>query len=360
MSFHPTLPFQLPSLPPAVDLDQPELMRALVKARAELAELNGYVSALPNPLLLVSPAIIKESLASSEIENIHTTLIDVLQNELFAPSEQRAPDKEVLRYQEALFWGAKHLPKLSLSARLITGIQQRLIASSNGEFRKQQVIIGNQATNTTIYTPPMATEIPKLISNWELFANDPTDDVHQLMRAAIAHYQFEAIHPFYDGNGRTGRILLVLHLVEHGILTLPILFISGYLTKHRSEYYQRLLAISKDGAWEPLLTFMLTAFYEQAKATKQLLFAIMRLFEATKEKIRLEHRTLHSADLVEALFAQPVTTPSRLAERLGIHYTTASIHLKTLTKAGILKDKWFGRYHFFMNHALLKVMQGSS
>ncbi|MBI5399989.1 Fic family protein [Candidatus Saganbacteria bacterium] len=312
-------------------------------------ELNYY-------LLLLSPAILRESIASSEIENIHTTMIEVLQNQLFPEKEQRETDKEVLRYRDAILWGKTQLEKLPISTRLILGIQNKLIPSSHGNYRQQQNAIVNHRTMQRIYTPPVARDIPQLMSNWETFIN-MEEGIDPLIKAAISHYQFEAIHPFEDGNGRTGRILMVLYLVSVEVLDWPILFISGYINKNRSEYYQLLNDITNNNKWDEFILFMLNGFYLQAKETRELLLKIMRLFEEYKQKSKIEHRKIYSADLVEALFTFPIITPVKLGKELGIHYATASRHLHQLAKAKMLGEQKVGKYHFFINKELLKVMQ---
>ncbi|MBC8083631.1 MAG: Fic family protein [Hymenobacter sp.] len=183
-------------------------------------------------------------MASSGIENIHTTVESALQQELFPEAERRDEDKEVLRCGEAIRWGAEHLPHLPTSSRLIIGIQQRLLPDLSPGFRTTPNRIVNSLTGQAVFTPPRAGDIAKLLSNWENFINRPPDNMDPLVCCAIGHYQFEAIHPFGDGNGRTGRILMVLQLVQAGLLAQPTLFISGYINRNRSEYYHLLLNVS--------------------------------------------------------------------------------------------------------------------
>lgn len=355
MSFDPSQAFNLPPLPPKLDLADQSLFDLLLKARTELAELNGAVIALPNPMLLLSPAIIKESLASSEIENIHTTLEEALQNQLFPESEQRNPDKEVLRYREALLWGYAQLANLPISTRLILGVHQQLL-SSGGEFRKQQNQIANTVTKEIVYTPPIATNIPNLLGNWESFINDDSQKIDPLIRTTIAHYQFEAIHPFTDGNGRTGRILMVLGLVQDKVLHLPVLYISGFINKNRAEYYRLLRAITTDSDWYSFIKFFLHAFHQQALETKKMLFDVFKLYQKFLEKIKKSHPKIYSADLVQQLFSYPILTPMSLGEKLDIHYTTASRHLHALSEGGYLRSAKVGKYHFFMNHQLMDIL----
>ena len=208
MSFDPTYPHRLATLPPNLDITNADFGDLLLKARVELAELKGASGQIPNPLLLIAPFVIRESVASSNIENINTTLADVLQWQLFPEAEQRPPDKEVLRYREAMNWGFENYSKYALSSRLITGIQRRLIPEGNGQYRREQNQIANLNSRESLYTPPIASDIPALIGNWENYVNFEDESLDPLIRTAIAHYQFEAIHPFLDGNGRIGRLLI--------------------------------------------------------------------------------------------------------------------------------------------------------
>jgi Fic family protein len=357
MSFNPTYPYELPLLPPKLDLDKPEFSKALLKARTELAELKGYSFSMPNPMLLISPAIIRESVASSDIENIHTTIVDVLQNQLFPEAEQRQPDKEVLRYRDAVLWGYKNLQSISLSTRLILGVHKELLPHGHDGYRKLQNHIKNTTTGEVLYTPPKASDIPTLIGNWENFINLKTDEMDPLVKCAIGHYQFESIHPFEDGNGRTGRILMVMQLVQDDILSLPILYISGYINAHKSEYYRLFRGVASNGKWDDFILFMLRAFHAQALETKEYLMKMMKCYFDFKDNLKKNHKKIYSADLAEELFTYPVISPVKLAKSLGIHYTTASRHLLELAKAGLLKEGKYGKYHLFINEALIKIMK---
>lgn len=356
MLFDPTYPYPLNTLPPKAAIANTDFGDLLLKARVELAELKGASGQIPNPLLLTAPVIIRESVASSNIENINTTLADVLQWQLFPASEQRQPDKEVLRYREAMTWGFHHYGKYALSSRLITGIQSHLIPDGSGQYRREQNQIADLASRESLYTPPMASDIPRLIGNWENYVNAEDTSIDPLIRAIIAHYQFEAIHPFRDGNGRTGRILIVLQLIQSGLLHFPILYISGYINQHRSEYYRCLLGVTKEGKWHEFIEYMLTGFYVKAKETHEDLRKITALFEEVRERLRSDNRKIYSADLVEALFTYPIISPTKLASQLKKHYTTTSKYLVQLAEMGILKEAIVGKYHLYANDKLLKIL----
>lgn len=358
MSFSPTQPYIPAPLPPQnIDFNTPDILTKLIKARSELAELNGYSMAMPNPLLLMAPSIIQESVASSNIENINTTVVEFIQGQLFPEDEQRAPDKEVARYRQALIWGKDHRKHYALSTRLIVGIQKQLLENHESSYRRNQNKIENSTSKETLYTPPPANELSKLMSEWEFFVNSATSSIDPLVRCALAHYQFEAIHPFSDGNGRTGRILIVLQLIEYGLLNFPVLFISGYLNENRNDYYRLLREVTSRGNWIGFVNFMLEGFYQQARETKRSLFDIMILHDDLKAKLKKNHKKIYSADLVDLLFMQPITTPVRLGKDLGMHYTTASKYLVELANAGILKSTKLGKYHLFANNDLLKLLK---
>ncbi len=357
MSYNKENPHELLLLSPEIDFDSPKFKAVLLDARVALAELKGRSDAIPNPLLLLSPAILRESLASSEIEGIHTTILDVLQNQLFPEKDQRETDREVLRYRDAILWGYKHLKEFPVASRLILGIQKRLVPAHHGEYRRLPNRIINDKTKETIYTPPTASEIPRLMSNWENYINNNEDGVDPLIKSIVAHYQFEAIHPFGDGNGRTGRMLMVLYLIKQDLLIWPVLYISGYINKYRSEYYDLLRQITEKGNWDDFIFFMLKGFHFQATATKDLLLKIMSLFEQMKAKVKKEHKKIYSADLIEVLFSFPIINPARLAEVMGIHYVTAGKYLSQLAKAGILGEGKYGKYRLFVNKELIKVIE---
>jgi len=357
--FNAAYPFNPSLLPPNINFGDERLLNLVIKARAELGELKGYSFSMPNPLLLLSPAIIKESLASSKIENINTTMIDVLENQLFPEIEQKEPDKEVLRYRDAIMWGYKNLKEYSLSTRMITGIQGKLMPTEYIGYRQAQNGIENSAKREIIYTPPVAASIPNLMNNLEKFMNiSPSKQMDPLIRCIISHYQFEAIHPFSDGNGRTGRILMVLELINSGIINYPILYISGYINKHRNEYYKLLLEVTVKQNWYEYIAFMLEGFYTQAMKQNSSFLESCLFFLEYKKTIKRDFKNIYSADLVEILFSYPIITPMKLSTELGVYRNTASSYLKQLATNGILTEKRYGKYHFYANKKLLEVLHG--
>ena len=355
MSFDPTYPFELPHLPPAPTIRNEDFADALLQARVELAELKGSAGQIPNPLLLTAPLLTRESVESSGIENINTTVAKVLENQLLPVDEQRTPDKEVLRYREALYWATNQLPTIGISNRLILGIHERLITDQGGEYRREQNHIVNSKTGEVLYTPPLQKNIPELIADWERYVNEHTKH-DPLIRAAVAHQQFESIHPFRDGNGRTGRILMVLQLIQDQVLDLPILFISNHINKNRNEYYELLRSVSITSDWTPYIAYMLQGFYLQAKETKETLRAVTSYHHELKERVKAEHAKFYSVELIDALFTYPMITPTRLASELDMHYTTTSKHLQALAEAKILSSMKVGRNIFYMNDRLVTLL----
>jgi Fic family protein len=357
ISFNPPKPFDLPLLPPPDIFRSVEVYEILPEVRASLGELKGYAELLPNPMLLLSPAIIKESLASSNIENIHTTLEDVLQQTLFPEVERRPENKEVIRYREAALWGFGQLQKIPLSRRVIEGVQRRILPGKEGGFRRVQNRIANQTSGAILYTPPEPQHLDRLISNLEQYMHNEEERLDPLIRTAVSHYQFEAIHPFLDGNGRAGRILIVLQLIHHGILNLPVLYISGYINEQRDEYYRLLRRVSSDGEWIPFILYMLRAFHTQAKETHRVLFEIVKLYNEFRNELKENFPALSKTNLAEILFQSPIITPVRLGEAMQVHYTTASRHLNDLRNAGILRDMQSGKYHLYINHRLMGILR---
>ena len=355
MAFSPAYPFQFPELPPGIDFEDVRFSRLVAKARTELSELKGYSAALPNPMLLLSPAILRESIASSDIENVNTTVEQVLQQQLFPEVEQRPADKEVLRYGQAMRWGFDQLPTLSLSSRLIIGIQRQLLPGGYAGYRQTPNQIVNSATGKPVYTPPPAHDIHRLLGNWENFVHASNEQIDPLIACAIMHYQFTAIHPFGDGNGRTGRILMVLYLAYHELLTLPTLYLSGYINRHRPDYYRLLAQVSAAGDWAPFILFMLEGFYQQARETKLMLVESVSLLQQFREVVRQSSRKIPQV-LLEAVFTQPIMTPTQAARTLGVHYSTATKYLNQLAELELLEARELGKYHLYSNRQLIALL----
>ena len=329
--------------------------KLITEARASIAELNGYCLAIPNPFLVLSPVILKESIASSEVENIQTTLVDALQNSLYPEAERALPDREVLRYREAILWGHDEIKRgMPLVGRVIRGIQGNLIPG-DGAFRTSQNAIWNPKTQEVLHVPPAPEHLSDFIRDWEEFVNGENQR-DPLVNVAIAHHQFESIHPFSDGNGRTGRILMVLDLVSRDLLRLPILYLSGYITQNKAEYYRVLQGVRDDGLWEEYIQFMMKAFHEQSKKTADTFIRINDLFEQQKQEFESKLSRIYSRELLEELYLSPIVTPVSLSEKRGVHYTTSSKHLKQMEEIGLLTSKKVGKFQFYINHQLIDIL----
>ena len=354
--FNPNIPSLLEDIAMDLNFAHADYMNALIKARTELAELKGYSHSAPNPLLLISPAVIREAVASSRIEHIQTTVENVLKGQLYQGVEQNEPDKEVLMYGRAIQWAASEMKTIPISTRLILGIHKRLMPENSPGFRKIQNSIVNQKTGKVVYTPPIASRIPKLMQGLEKFIHSNTPHIDPLIKCALLHYQFESIHPFSDGNGRVGRMLMVLYLIQENILTIPILFISGYINRNRSEYYKLLNEVSTKKKWKEFVLYMLKGFYLQAKETKDNLFKIMDYYNELREKIKFRHKKIYSTELLDTLFNYPVISPVRMGIQMKIHYTTATRYLDELTRGKILQEEFVGKYHLYFNRKLVSIM----
>jgi len=346
-------PYDLPLLPPAVDWRDERFVQRVAEARTQLGELKGYSFGMPNPLLLLSPAMLRESVASSSIENINTTVERVLQLQLFPEREQRQPDKEVLRYRDALLWGYEQMKNMPLSTRLILGIHQHLVPHAPPGYRRTQNSIQNSAAGETLYTPPAASQIDRLMSNWENFLHDKGDGIDPVLKCAVAHYQFEAIHPFLDGNGRTGRMLVTFYLWKEGLLEKPVLYLSSFFKKHRKVYYQRLTDYREEnvGKW---VEFFLDGVIETAEAAIETVRKITLLREQDMTKIGKMNKTSSESALhvLPRLFAQPIVTVSAMQEWTGFSTRTGAQKLiDRLIEAGILEikdeSKKYGRSYVY-------------
>jgi Fic family protein len=358
MTFDPKLPFKLPLLPPPLrteEIMQKDLMQLLIKANSSLAELNGTCRAISNPYILLNIPMLQESVASSEIEGIHTTVETALEEQVKAASEQDPAGKEALRYREAINSGFVALDKYSLSTRTILSIHKKLMPQGGGQFKKQQNQIAKGSR--VIYTPPIPTEVDNLMSNWEKYVHSDDEGFDSLIRVAVSHYQFEAIHPFSDGNGRTGRILMVLQIVKDKLLDSPILYLSGYLNRNREEYYRLLNSVTTESNWIEFIRFMLQAIHEQAQVTNVVIFKMMSERNKLKKRLRKDFSSIYSPDLLDHIFTFPVTYPTFMAEKMEITYQTASKYLAALEEAEILSKKKSGRHVLYYNISLLACLR---
>jgi Fic family protein len=358
MSLDPGRPYNdLPLLPPPCELETKPILKKCVAANRALAELKGAGDLIPNQAMLINAIPLQEAKLSSEIENIVTT-----QDALFqaALDESRVTDpatKEVLRYRTALRRGFKAVQSEPFRLNLLEALCG-VLRHEKVKFRADEgVYIGNPAARTITYTPPCGAEVMRAkLSNLEEFLL-AQDDLDPLVRMAVAHYQFEAIHPFTDGNGRTGRILNILFLIHAGLLRIPVLYLSRHLIQNKAEYYRLLRGVTERGEWEQWVSFILTGVEETAAWTTSRILAIRDLFDQTLARCRAKLPPhVYSKELVELVFTEPYAKIQFLVDAGIAQRQTASEYLQELEKLGILKAEKRGREVLYKHPALLKVL----
>ena len=359
MKFDPNKPFDdLPLLPPGTDVETKPVLKQAIAANRALAELKGLGGTIPNQALLVNSLILQEAKASSEIENVITTN-DALFRAFTAKTSQVDPaTKEVLRYREALWEGYNALKERPiLSTNLFVTIVQRIRENQAGIRNTPGTTIANSATGEIIYTPPEGeTIIRDKLKNLEDFIH-AGDEMDPLIKLALIHYQFEAIHPFSDGNGRTGRIINILFLILHGLLDLPVLYLSKAIIERKNDYYRLLRQVMQKNQWEPWILYMLASIEETATFTRERILAIRNLMLETMEKARRElPRRVYSKELIELLFQQPYCKISFLVDAGIASRNIASSYLGELVKINILKKETIGRETLYLNHKLYELL----
>ena len=359
MKFDPNKPFNdLPLLPPKADVETKPVLKKAITANRALAELKGLGGTIPNQALLVNSLILQEAKASSEIENVITTN-DALFRAFTAKTSRVDPaTKEVLRYREALWEGYNALKERPiLSTNLFVTIVQRIRENQAGIRNTPGTTIADSATGEIIYTPPEGeTIIRDKLKNLEDFIH-AEDEMDPLIKLALIHYQFEAIHPFSDGNGRTGRIINILFLILHGLLDLPVLYLSKAIIERKNDYYRLLRQVTQKNQWEPWILYMLASIEETATFTRERILAIRNLMLETMEKARRElPRRVYSKELIELLFQQPYCKISFLVDAGIASRNIASSYLGELVKINILKKETIGRETLYLNHKLYELL----
>ena len=358
MSFDPQSPYnELPLLPPELELETKRVLKKAISANTALAELKGAGGLIPNQAVLIQAIGLQEAKLSSEIENIVTTDDELYR--AFANEGYKADPhtKEVLRYNEAL-WRGYDLVK-SKNRPLTTNVFEELfsiIKQSDAGVRKTP---GTKLANNRkkiIYTPPEGEQLLRdKLGNLEkyIYADDKVDP---LIKLAVIHYQFEAIHPFTDGNGRTGRILNILYLIDQGLLDIPILYLSRFIIDKKNDYYAGLRKVTEEGAWEKWVLFMLEAVENTARKTRGKILAIRDLMQRDVETVREKLPKIYSKDLLELLYHQPYCKIQFL-EKAGIaKRQTASTYLKELERVGVLKAVKTGRDIYYINVDFLELL----
>ncbi len=356
----------LPLLPPTANLLTTEILLSWGKASRSLAELNKNLFRLPNPAMLINTISIQEAKSSSEIENIFTTedelykaISDDLKEEGLNPNT-----KEVLRYREALWTGYASMNKLGkINIKTIIQINQQVKNNQQGLRSPQTQIVIKRGQSDfrageTIYTPPRGKGIveKKMANLIDYLNTNSKDDLDPLLKMAIAHYQFEAIHPFSDGNGRTGRILNLMYLVNQGLLAQPVLYFSKYIIEHKDDYYHHLAAVTQRNDWKAWVLFMLEGVRQTAGFTNTLIDEILAQMDATLNYGKKEFKW-YSKELNEALFSQPYIKPAIVKEILGkSSRTTLTKYMQDLCKKNILSPKQIGKEVYYLNNDLIRIL----
>jgi Fic family protein len=340
--------------PPKGPLETPAVLRALVAAHRHLAELKGVARSIPNERLLVSTLSLQEAQSSSEIENIITTQ-DALYRYQVQPGSVDPASKEVAWYAQSLevgFQAVRASGLLRLST--ILEVQAKLEGNDAGLRRTPGTVLKNERSGEVVYQPPSPELLPALMDelvNW-IHAENGLDP---LVRMAVMHHQFETIHPFYDGNGRTGRILNILFLVRAGLLDSPILYLSRYISQTKADYYAELQKVRESGEWEGWLLYMLQGVAVTARHTTALVEQIARLLQKQKHDIRAHYR-FYSQDLINNIFYHPYTKVAFVEHDLGVSRATATRYLDELAKGGILDKHRLGRENYYINLELVNLL----
>lgn len=355
----PDAPYnQIPLLPPPVDLESKLVLKQCIPARAALAELKRVAELIPNQTMLINTLPLLEARASSEIENIVTTTDKLFQYKQSNDDADPAT-KEALRYSHALLQGFQTLAKRPLNTRTaeqicteIKGVEMRIrrvpgtaLARESGEI---------------VYTPPVGEDLlRKLLANWEKFLHT-NDELDPLIRMAIAHYQFEAIHPFTDGNGRTGRIINSLFLIQQGLLTLPILYLSRYIIQHKADYYRLLHQVTSRQSWEEWIVYILRGVADTADWTTRKIEAIRQLSLQTADHVKSRAPKIYTSELINLVFELPYCRIQNVVEARIAERQAASRYLKQFVEIGVLEERTQGREKLFIHAKLLRLLTRES
>lgn len=356
MSWDPETPYnELPILPPDLErIETRSVLKACINARAAIAELKTAGELIPDQGLLINILPMLEAKDSSRIENIVTTSDQLFQYADRADGADPAT-KEALRYRTALYDGYTHLEDYPLCTNTAVAICTKLRAIQT-DIRKTPGTVLRDQNNNVVYTPPVGEDVIRnLLANWERFIHGD-DDLDPLVKMAIAHYQFECIHPFPDGNGRTGRILNILYLIQSELLSLPILYLSRFILERRDDYYTFLRRVTEEGDWESWILFMLKAVESTSRWTTDKIAVVRALMAETIVYVREKLPKIYTHELIQALFAQPYCRIDNLVERGVAKRQTASMYLKQLVDIGILEEMSVGREKLYLNIRLLQEL----
>lgn len=358
--FEPSLPYNdLPDLPPPLaQIESTPILKRCIASRVALAELKQAAELIPNSAVLVNALPLLEARASSEIENIVTTTDKLFEFADIAEDRADAATKEALRYRTALFEGTKMVRRGMLTTDMAIHICSTVKGMELDIRSESGTTLKSRMTGEVIYTPPVGQKLLiEKLDNWADFMHEATD-VDPLVRLAVQHYQFEAIHPFPDGNGRTGRILNILFLVEHGLLDSPILYLSRYIIQNKAAYYRLLKLVTHEQDWESWIMFILEGVEETCTWTTEKIKSIRELMEHTGEFVQDRLPKTYTRELVEVLFKQPYCRIGNLVDAGIAKRQTASVYLKQLCEIGVLREVKSGRETIFVHPKYIELLTG--
>ncbi|WP_433909164.1 Fic family protein [Sphingomonas yabuuchiae] len=351
--------YHIPKLPPASVIENVTMLREVSRAHRYLAELKGRAGTIPNQGILIDTLSLQEAKASSEIENIVTTQDELFQASAFPEQGMSPAAKEVSLYRDALKCGFDRLHErkgLLTNNDLIAMFH--ILKGTDENFRSTPgTALKNESSGEIVYVPPQSyDEVVRHMNALERFINEPGDELDPLIRMAIIHHQFESIHPFSDGNGRIGRILNVLYLTQQGLLEIPILYLSRYITKNKSDYYRLLQAVREKGVWDEWIVYMVRAVGDTAIQTIDLITQVRFLMSDYKEKLRNYYSKIYSQDLLNNLFKHPYTRIEFVQNELGVTRQTAARYLDQLANGGLLVKHSAGRANYYINAPLVNLL----
>lgn len=348
----------IPFLPLSFDVESKAIFKKTIEATQYLAELKGVARSIPNESILINTLVLQEAKDSSAIENIVTTHDELFKADLFAEHLVNLETKEVMNYANALKRGFELVKTHGfLSNNFICKIQE-LLESNKAGFRKQPgTTIQNTSTGEILHTPPQDYDtILSLMANLESYINEQKEtDPHPLVKMAIIHHQFESIHPFYDGNGRTGRIINILYLSLNSLLELPILYMSRYIIANKHDYYRLLQQVRDENTWEDWILFMLESVVQTAKENIELINKMRQVMADCKVGIREKLPKIYSKDLLETIFKHPYTKIEHVQNDLAISYDKARNHLEKLSAEGFLEKQQLGKSNYYLNIPLYQL-----
>lgn len=348
----------LPDLPPKGDIETKVILKKIISASRALSELKGVIKNLPNPMLFIDTINLQEAQASSAIENIITTQDELFQASITDKKIENLATKEVIHYKDALWHGLKQIEKKPLlTTNLFIAIMRIVKENESGIRNLPGTQLKNPVTGKVVYTPPEGEAIIRnKLKALETFINTD-DDIDPLVKLALIHYQFEAIHPFFDGNGRTGRIIMLLYLKLSGLMNMPALYLSNYILKNKNDYYIKLRSVTEKNDWQGWIMYMLDMIEISAETGKQRIAKIEKLMHAMTKDMQKQLPRIYTRDLVEELFRLPYTKRNNIvAAKIG-NVKTAGNYLISLEEKGFLKSVVVGKEKLYLNFKLMEILK---